>query len=109
MDTTPLGLILTQGPLGIVAGLFIWLFLKQLSINKTESTAHDAEIKALNETIKTERENQYKTLDGVREGQIAREQEVAQTLKEYGKSVVTAVDQTAVIAGELRRRRGEEQ
>jgi dihydroxyacetone kinase-like predicted kinase len=109
MATTPLGLILTQGPLGIVAGLFIWLFMRQLALNKIESTAHDAEIKALNETIKTERENQYKTLDGVREAQIAREREVAQTLKEYGQSVVIAVDQTAIIAQELRRSRGEEQ
>jgi len=109
MDTTPLGLILTQGPLGIVAGLFIWLFIRQLAANKAEAAAHDTEIKALNETIKKEREDQYKTLDGVRETQIAREKEVAQTLKEYGKSVVIAIDQTAIIAQELRRRRGEEQ
>jgi dihydroxyacetone kinase-like predicted kinase len=108
MDTTPLGLILTQGPLGIVAGLFIWLFIRQLTNNKTQTEAHAAEIKELNGIIKTERERQYEQLDGVRQVQIIREQEIARTLKEYGKSVVVALDQTTLIAQELRRRRGEE-
>ena len=108
MDTTPLGLILTQGPLGVVAGLFIWLFIRQLATNKKDAKDHATELATLNKAINAERDNQYKTLDEVREAQIAREQEIAKTLKEYGKSVVIAIDQTAVIAQELRRNRGEE-
>lgn len=106
MDTSPLGLILTQGPLGIVAGLFIWLFLRQLGSNKALTDSHTAKIAEMHETIKEERENQYAQLDAVRQAQITREQEVAQTLKEYGKSVVIALDQTTFIAKELGRDRG---
>ena len=82
--------------------------MRQLASNKADVKAHAEELATLNETIKTDRGNQYEQLDGVRQAQIAREQEVAQTLKEYGKSVVIAIDQTTVIAQELRRHRGEE-
>lgn len=105
MDTSPLGLILTQGPLGIVAGLFIWLFLRELNTNKTNSKKQAETVAALNDELRKEREHQYKVLDEVRQAQIAREQEVARTLKEYGKSVVTALDQTTAIAQDLRRTR----
>lgn len=103
MDTSPLGLILTQGPLGIVAGIFIWLFLSELKNNKELTKQHAHEIEELYTKLNGERENQYVLLDGVRQAQIAREQDVAQTLKEYGKSVVIAIDQTTLIAQELRR------
>lgn len=111
MDTTPLGLILTQGPLGIVAGLFIWLYVRELSLSRNTTKEHAEDIAALNTTLQTERDRQYAQLDEVRLAQIAREQEVARTLKEYGKSVLTALDQITSIANNKANRgiRGKDQ
>jgi hypothetical protein len=83
--------------------------MRQLATNKSLNDKHAEKIEELNVTIKAARERQYEQLDGVRQAQIMREQEVAQTLKEYGKSVVSAIDQTTFIARELRRNHGENQ
>jgi len=82
--------------------------MRQLATNKTDAEAHAVKLAELNETIKAERENQYTQLDTIRQAQITREQEIARTLKEYGKSVVIALDQTTYLAKELRRDHGEE-
>lgn len=88
----PVSLLLSQGPLGIIAGIILWLYL-----------AEKRRTKELNELLDTLRENHFRRLDEVRQQQIAREQEVARTLDEYGRSVVAAVDQTAYIVKEFRR------
>lgn len=81
----PVTLLLSQGPLGLVAGIFVWLYL--------------SERKRANE----QKETYTKELDQVRQHQIQREQEIAQTLESYGKSVVEAVDRCTFLAEELRR------
>lgn len=88
-------LLLSQGPVGLIAGLFVWLYLKERKEHADLRTKKEDENKA-------DRETHYKQLDAVRQAQINREAEVAQTLDEYGRSVVTAVEQTASLAKELR-------
>jgi hypothetical protein len=88
----PVSILLSQGPLGIIAGIILWLYLAEKKRN------HD-----LNKYLDVLREENYRKIDEVRQQQISREQEVAKTLDEYGRSVVLAVDQTAYLAKELRR------
>jgi hypothetical protein len=89
-------LLLSQGPLGLVAGLFVYLYLNERSMRNTERT--ECEKKA-----KEQREKQADELDEVRQTQIAREREMAKTLQEYGTSVVQAIEQAEFLARELRR------
>jgi hypothetical protein len=90
-----LQLLLSQGPVGLVAALFVWLYLNERKENAALRTKKEEENRA-------DRELHYKQLDAVRQAQINRESEIAQTLDEYGRSVVTAVEQTSSLAKELR-------
>lgn len=91
-----LTLLLSQGPIGIIAGIFVWLYLAERKSANEHSKRHNEELRQL-------REENYVRLDQVRQAQIAREQEIARTLDEYGRSVVEAVDRAAFLAEELRR------
>jgi hypothetical protein len=92
-----ISLLLTQGPLGIIAGLFLWLYLLERKRGNKLTTDHAKE-------LMDQREAHFQRLDGVRQAQISREQEVARTLDEYGRSVVIAIDQTSFLANEIRRK-----
>jgi hypothetical protein len=59
--------------------------------------------KVHNEELRDVRERHYQQLDTVRQAQIQREQEVARTLEEYGRSIVEAVERVTFLAEELRR------
>lgn len=83
----------TQGPLGIISVVFIWLYLNERNRN------HELLVK--NAQLLEEHRDK---LDAVRVAQIGREQEVSATLKEYGEGLVEAVDRAAFIAEEIRRK-----
>ena len=91
-----LTLLVSQGPLGMVAALFIGLYLQERKRNTDQTTGQAAELARI-------REVHYDKLDTIRQSQISREQEVAKTLEEYGRGVVEAIDRTAFLAQELRR------
>lgn len=99
MPTEAITLLLSQGPMGLVAGLFVWLYLNER--RRTQDAVKTAE-----EENKKLREKYYEQLDGVRKSQISREQEISAALEEYGRSVIAAVDQTTFLAKELRRIHG---
>lgn len=81
-----------QGPLGLIAGLFVYLYFNERSKhNESQTKLIDAH------------KHHYETLDKIRENQIRREQEVAHTLEEYGKGVIEAVQNSTIVAEELRR------
>jgi len=88
--------LLTQGPLGVISGIFIWLYLAERKRANTQQDCHTKQLESL-------RAAHYERLDGVRQAQISREQEVARTLDEYGRSVVEALATTEMLARELRR------
>lgn len=90
-----LTVILQQGPLGAITVLFIYLYLSE------RSKASDLQVK-----MAEVHKHNYETLDRVRESQIRREQEVANTLEEYGKGVIEAVHHSTVVSEELRRLHG---
>jgi len=90
-----LTIFLQQGPLGLIAGLFIFLYLQE----RTKNSELQAKIHEI-------QQHNYATLDKVRESQITREQEVAGTFEEYGKGVVEAVHHATLVAEELRRLHG---
>lgn len=96
MPTEAITLLLSQGPMGLVAGLFVWLYLSERR-RATESS------RKADEESRLQREKHYEQLDGVRKSQIAREQEISGTLEQYGRSCITAVEQTTFLAQELRR------
>lgn len=87
--------IAQQGPLGLIAGLFIYLYMSEKKKN-SDLQNKVAEIHKYN----------YDTLDKVRESQIAREQEVTATLEAYGKGVIEAVQHASTVVDELRRLHG---
>jgi len=93
-----LSLLVQQGPLGLVAGLFVYLYLHERAKNTDLQ----------NKIIEREQHN-YATLDKIRESQIRREQEIAQTLEGYGKGVIEAVHHSTVVVEELRRLYGARQ
>lgn len=84
--------LLQHGILGLVAALFVYLYMHE--------RAKNTELQ--NKLIEREQHN-YSTLDKIRESQIKREQEVAQTLEGYGKGVLEAVHHSTVVVEELRR------
>jgi hypothetical protein len=88
--------ILSNGPMGLVAGIFIYLYLNLQKQRDADAKSHSEELAKL-------RKEHADKLDGVRESQISREQEISRTLEEYGRSTVVAVDQTTFLAKELRR------
>jgi hypothetical protein len=96
MPTEAITLLLSQGPMGLVAGLFLWLYLSERK--RATDTTRKAE-----EENRLQREKHYEQLDGVRKSQIAREQEISGTLEQYGRSCIAAVEQTTFLAQELRR------
>jgi len=96
VSTEPITLLLSQGPMGLVAGLFLWLYLNE------RKRATDS-IRRADEESKAQREKHYEQLDGIRKSQIAREQEISTTLEQYGRSCINAVEQTTFLAQELRR------
>lgn len=89
-------MVLANGPMGLVAGIFIYLYLKEQAKRDLENKEHADELDKI-------RKAHADKLDGVREAQIMREQEIARTLEEYGRSIVVAVDQATFLAKELRR------
>lgn len=91
-----LTLLISQGPVGVIAGVFIWLYLAERKSANEQMKTHNEELRQL-------REDNYQKLDVIRQTQISREQEIAKTLDEYGRSVVESVDRAAFLAEELRR------
>ncbi len=89
--------ILTQSGLGITAAVFIKLYLSERKTANEQLQTHNS---ALDEVRKVH----YEQLDGVRAEQIAREREVANTLEEYGRSVVEAIERTAMLVEDRRNR-----
>ncbi len=89
-------LLVSQGPLGLVAGLFVYLYLNERTQRNTDRKDSEKELKA-------QQDKQAKELDDVRLTQIAREREMAQTLTEYGAGVVQSIEQAEFLARELRR------
>ena len=84
--------LLQQGPLGIISGIFIYLYINERSKNND-----------LQNKINDIHSNHYQTLDVLRQSQIKREQEVAKVLEEYGRGTISAVNYTRSLAEELRR------
>ena len=82
--------------MGLVAGLFIWLYLNERKRASSAANRSDEENRA-------QREKHFQQLDDIRKSQIAREQEISATLEQYGRSCVNAIEQTAYLARELRR------
>jgi uncharacterized membrane protein len=82
--------------MGLVAGLFIWLYLSERKRASADADKADEENRA-------QRERHFQQLDDIRKSQIAREQEISATLEQYGRSCVAAVEQTMFLAKELRR------
>lgn len=85
--------LLTYGPLGIFCAV-LWLAYtnkdKQVEeLNKEK----DKQVEELNKKIQDLLESHSKALDEVRKAHADREREVATLLKDYGNSVVTAVEQ----------------
>jgi len=106
---TPLELLLTQGPVGLVAGLFVWLYLAERKRNNALVLAQASQLKVVNELhndmVTQMRDQHADQLDDVRQCQISREQEMAHSLHEYGESVVEAIDQATKLVREIRRQR----
>ena len=112
VGSSPLELLLAQGPLGLIAGLFVWLYLSERKSHAAAAKEHATTLKTLNakhadETL-TAREHHFIQLDSVRQVQISREQEVATNLQDYGETVVEAIDQATKLVEEIRRLRGPE-
>ena len=91
-----LTILVSQGPLGILSSIFVWLYLAERKRANETTISNNVELTHL-------REEHYEKLDAVRRSQIAREQEIAKTLEEYGRGVVEAIDRSAFLAEELRR------
>ena len=88
--------LMTQGVLGVVSALFIYLYL-------SERTAKNKAAKECEKELKDQREKYCSDLDNVRQAQITRERELAKTLEDYGRSVLDAVEQADFLSKELRR------
>lgn len=91
-----IALLISQGPLGLVAGLFVYLYLNERKQRHEDQKAAEKE-------LHEQRDRYYSELDKVRRSQIDREREVAKTLEEYGRGIVQALDQSEFLAKELRR------
>jgi len=86
--------LLTYGPLGIISGILLKMYLEEKKQSK-------ADIEALNKRIQTLLHAHSETLQGISVEQTNREKEVNRLLKEYGQGVVDAVDQTHSLAERL--------
>jgi hypothetical protein len=86
--------LLTYGPLGIISGILLKMYLeeKKQAVEKIE---------ALNKTIQDLLKRHSETLQNISAAQNDREKEVNLMLKDYGKSVVDALDQAHALAERL--------
>lgn len=86
--------LLTYGPLGIISGILLKMYLeeKKLAVEKIE---------ALNETIQDLLKRHNETLQDISAAQNDREKDVNRMLKDYGQGVVDAVEQTHSLAERL--------
>ena len=125
MAEQALNVLLSQGTLGLVAALFIGLYLKELSENKVTRNAHTAELRALLEQAAKEQQelsarNEYRTkelhesyqaelrelyeqIHALREAHAERERTALQTIEYFARQTVEAVEELAKV-GELLRR-----
>lgn len=83
--------LLTYGPLGIISGILLKMYLE-------EKRAHAEDNKKLNTKIQELLEKHNDELEEIRELQTEREKQHNKMLKDYGQSVVDAVDQTSQLA-----------
>lgn len=83
--------LLTYGPLGIISGVLLKMYLK-------EKQDHADDNKKLNDKIQELLEKHNDELERVRAAQTEREKQVNKMLKDYGQSVVDAVGQTSQLA-----------
>tara|TARA_Y100000310_G_scaffold332199_1_gene407344 strand:- start:277 stop:573 length:297 start_codon:yes stop_codon:yes gene_type:complete len=83
--------LLTNGPIGIVAAVLLKMYIDEKKQSKER-------IEELNEKIQDILSTQAATLEKIYEKQNKREEEINQTLKDYGQSVIDAIDQTHNLA-----------
>jgi len=79
--------LLTYGPLGIFCAV-LWLAYQK------EKEAHAKDVEKLNAKIQDNLESHAMVIDEIRVSQNVREKEVSDILKNYGQSVIIAVEQT---------------
>lgn len=86
--------LLTYGPLGIISGVLLKMYVeeKKQAVEKVE---------ALNKTIQELLTRHSATLQDISAAHLAREKNVNQMLKDYGQSVVDAVEQNHSLAERL--------
>lgn len=86
--------LLTYGPLGIISGILLKMYLeeKKQSVEKIE---------ALNAKIQDLLKSHTEALQNISAAQTTREKAVNQMLKDYGQSVVDALEQTHSLAERL--------
>ena len=83
--------LLTNGHIGIVAAVLLKMYIDEKKQSKER-------IEELNEKIQDILSSQAATLEKIYEKQNKREEEINQTLKDYGQSVIDAIDQTHNLA-----------
>lgn len=86
--------LLTYGPLGIISGVLLKMYMEEKKSSVTN-------IAALNAKIVELVQQHAQTVQDISEAHILREKEVNQMLKDYGQSVVDAVDQNHKISERL--------
>lgn len=86
--------LLTYGPLGIISGILLKMYLE-------EKKRAAEKIEALNKTIQDLLQRHSETLQDISAAQNSREEDVNRMLKDYGQGVVDAVEQTHSLAERL--------
>ena len=88
----PWGYLISQGPLGLLACVFLWLYIQERKkLGKREKDCTEC------------RERQHTSVDTIRLSQIDREKEFTKTLEDYGRQLADAVERAEFLATELRR------
>lgn len=85
-------ILLSQGPLGLICALLLWLFLAERKKAATEQTARLHTV-----------EKHHDEIDIIRLAQIEREKTFSKTLEDYGHSVLIALDRINFLSEELRK------
>lgn len=83
--------LLTYGPLGIISAVLLRMYIQERDQAKKD-------VETLNAKIQTLLETHSKAIDDIRKAQADREKEHNAMLKDYGASVVKAVEQLSELA-----------
>lgn len=86
--------LLTYGPLGIISGVLLKMYLAEKETRQTRE-------KELTEKIETILSKHAQDLKDLYDTQNQREKEVNRMLKDYGQGVVDAVEQTHDLANRI--------